>query len=157
MLVCPEENFMRVVQLWELRTDDLFSIEGELATYRYYGKGWYGRPYSGGPWHSEESRCVFVEALRSVTLRQLLENNWPNISTRNQLKQRLVLAARILWILGHRGIADRWFARLANMSDWMSKEAINVVLLAAWNELCESGADLDRLPSFDSLLTETNA
>lgn len=41
-----------------LPVDARFRFPGSDVVYTYRGNGWYGKPYSGGPWHSEEDTEV---------------------------------------------------------------------------------------------------
>lgn len=43
------------VRFHELKTGDWFTFYGSDREYQYLGNGWYGRAYSGGPWHKSES------------------------------------------------------------------------------------------------------
>lgn len=60
----------------DLRTGDCFQFSiAQTAMYEYRGDGWYGWPYSGGPWHRRDNPSV-VLVTRPVTtlpLEQALE------------------------------------------------------------------------------------
>lgn len=54
--------------LRDLKTGDWFEFADRpvgrfVREYCYYGNGWFGRPYSGGPWHTRESPRVFLLSL----------------------------------------------------------------------------------------------
>ena len=55
--------------LRELTTGDVFYFaEGKRAgsPYRYHGNGWFGWPYSGGPWHTHDNPRVFFASLEET-------------------------------------------------------------------------------------------
>jgi hypothetical protein len=44
--------------LRELRVGEWFTLEGYIVQYQYLGNGWYGRPYSGGPFYTPDNPVV---------------------------------------------------------------------------------------------------
>lgn len=45
----------------DLRTGDRFQFGiAQSVTYEYRGNGWYGLPYSGGPWHRHDNPAVIL-------------------------------------------------------------------------------------------------
>ena len=131
------------MQLRDLKTGDLFAKAGELITSTYYGNGWYGRPYSGGPWHVPQAQDFPVDLVPATSLRQLRQT--PEVETDSS--NRLLQAARVLWTLGKRRMAVRWFDRLQGLP-----EATESVSCSVWRELEQSGVDVDQVPNFDWLV-----
>ncbi len=138
------------MQLRDLKTGDLFAKAGELITSTYYGNGWYGRPYSGGPWHVPQARNFPVDLVPAMSLRQLLQTTEVETDCRNRLLQ----AARVLWTLGRREMAVRWFDRLQGLPEATESVSGSGVVLRAWRELEQSGVDVDQVPNFDWLLAD---
>ena len=53
-----------MILLRDLKDGDWFAFAKHPEyVYRYQGNGWYGRPYSGGPWHTLENPRVFLCSL----------------------------------------------------------------------------------------------
>ena len=136
--------------LWQLKTGDLFAEAGALVTCEYYGNGWYGRPYSGGPWHVPQTQDFPVDLVPAMSLRQLLQTTEVETDSRNRLLQ----AARVLWTLGKRRMAVRWFDRLPGLPEATESVSGSGVVLRAWQELEQSGVDVDQVPNFDWLLAD---
>ena len=131
------------MQLRDLKTGDLFAKAGELITATYCGNGWYGRPYSGGPWHVPQAQDFPVDLVPAMSLRQLLETTEVEADSRNRLLQ----AARVLWTLGKRRMAVSWFDRFQGPDG-----ATESVSCSVWRELEQSGVEVDQVPNFDWLL-----
>ena len=47
------------MRLRDLGPGDIFRFEPHGDRYRYNGNGWYGWPYSGGPWHTRDNPEVY--------------------------------------------------------------------------------------------------
>lgn len=146
-----EERCVEKLQLWDLRCGEFFSKPGEVSTFEYRGNGWYGRPYSAGPWHMECRRDFPVERLPVATLRELVGADWQHVPTCKALCDRLLNAARLLWTLGHRDRGEFWFERSQKLPVHLGKESIRTVLCLVWHELQHHGIDVDQSASFDWL------
>lgn len=66
---------------------------------------------------------------------EMIGLNWQGITTASKLKQVIECVIRVLRDGKFHDLADDWTSRLCNMPSKMSKESINVVLLAATFEL----------------------
>ena len=60
----------------QLRIDDEFRFAMGAATWIYRGNGWYGWPYSGGPYH-ECDKSRGVEIIRRPPASHVGEYNGP--------------------------------------------------------------------------------
>ena len=46
------------LRLRDLTSNDVFRFADRDTIFEYHGNGWYGRPYSGGPWNCDDNPSV---------------------------------------------------------------------------------------------------
>lgn len=141
------------MRLWQLRVEDLFAKPGEIVTYEYYGRGWFGRPYSGGPWHQPEEVSEVVEKIPTITLHEVLQQDW-SAEEPSDVQERLMLTCRLLWMFGERRLATQWFSRRQEFPEAGNRQAIAALQNQMRQDVQRSNVDENWLPGFHVLLRE---
>ena len=77
----------------------------------------------------------------TMTLTETIREDCGDVDSAKRLRGCLLHATRRLRMLGHNELAKNWRARIARMPKRIEKEAINLILLAACNELDRYGIE----------------